>query len=121
LVLFLSAAITLLGAAGCNWDPVWKQAPYKDEVVYYEADLGLYNRTDEITREQAEKLEAYFVGYFDENSRIYRTENYFRGELVYGVSYTYYRDGQLKSQEMTRGDGRSEVFEFDPTGRLIAE
>ena len=66
-------------------------------------------------------LEAYFLGYFDQNSRIYRTENYFPGKLVYTINYEYYRDGRLKTQEMIRADGRSEMFRFDPAGKLIAD
>lgn len=111
----------LFAVGGCNWDPVWKKPPYRNKVVYYESDPGLYNRTDEITEEEASRLEAYFVGYFDQNSRVYRTENYFLGELIYTVNYEYHRDGRLMTQEMIRGDGRSELFRFDPEGRLVTE
>lgn len=112
----------LLAVGGCgNWDPIWKKPPYQNKVVYYESYPGLSNRKEEIAKEEASRLEAYFIGYFDQNSRIYRTENYFLGDLVYTVNYEYYRDGQLKTQEMIRGDGRREIFRFDPAGRLMAE
>ena len=113
-------ASILLAVGSCNWDPIWKKPPYQSKVVYYESYPGLLNRTEEITKEEALTLEAYFVGYFDENRRVYRTENYFLGKLVYTVNYEYHSDGHLKAQEMIRGDGRREIFRFDPAGRLIA-
>jgi TPR repeat protein len=91
-------------------------APKKTGVPYYYADSTFY---PEITAEEAKKLKAYYVLFYDEHERIVSCTLYVHGKRNFGTKAYYNTAGDLERKETLRPDGSvMEVLYLDKEGEM---
>ena len=86
---------------------------YDDDVAYWGSDDGCCWWSKRLTAEEAKAEDSYRAVYYDEDGRRYRTEIYIAGKFFFRWDEELDGSGKTTRLEMTRADGRSEVFRYD--------
>lgn len=100
----------LLFITGCTFPDLRE---YDDDVAYWGSDDGCCSWSRRLTAEEVKAEDSYRAVYFDEDGRRYRTELYIAGRFFFRWDQEFDDSGKIKRLEMTRADGRSEIFRYD--------
>jgi len=104
-----------------------KKTPQYDGVHYFKSWATYhipYRPIGKISKEEAEKLESYYIGYYD-NNLLVKFEKYLNNELNWRNVFTYWPNTKiLQKREMFHFDPTVEphrVQNFDQKGNIIKE
>jgi len=90
---------------------------------HYYKSWGSYSKPpipeEEITFEEAKKLTAYYVAYFDEKKRLISFEKYLHNVPDWSAKYFYSDLGYLEKEEISKPDGTKVINQYDSKGKIL--
>ena len=89
---------------------------------YYESFANYeipFRPIGELSADEAKLRDAYYVAYFNNNSKIVTFTKYLKGEIVFSDKYIYSRSSFLEQRELTKSTGEIVIQYFDKKGKII--
>jgi hypothetical protein len=90
---------------------------------HYYKSWGSYSKPPkpegEITFEEAQKLTAYYVAYFDEKKRLISFAKFLHNVPDWSAKYFYSDLGYLEKEEISKPDGTKVINQYDSKGKIL--